>query len=205
MLHKHLDTMSALGRFAKGLPASNKKTSELPRTFIGTKGTVGKTDEFTPVNHGDSPLKKSMKGIIHWETENYEVDGEIDPQPMDVHPEEEYRAPDQETVKLSLKLEDLMGSRHFRDAPYGVHKDMIGKFLVGIRQPATSKADEIQKNKDELLVEEYLSIMKEPAATQEQVEKKQKLEEAMARYLSETKHVNDKASFALRRDHTDML
>ena len=206
MLHKHLDTLSSLGRFAKGLTASTKKTAELPKTFIGSKGTIGKNDERVPTL---SPLSKSMKGIIHWENENYETNNEISPQPMDspVRPTEEWKPADAETLQLSLKIEDLMGSRHFAggESQFGQQRDMVGKFLLGVRAPPTSKADEEQKGKDENLIERYLARMKIPAVTQVEIEEKRRDEELLARYLSEVQHVSSKDEEVHRKDDCDML
>jgi hypothetical protein len=206
MLHKHLDTLSSLGRFAKGLTASTKKTAEVPKTFIGSKGTVGKNDERLPTQ---SPLSKSMKGIIHWENENYETNNDISPQPMasPVRPTEEWKPADAETLQLSLKIEDLMGSKNFAggESQYGEHRDMVSKFLLGVREPPTSKADEEQKFKDDNLIERYLARMKIPAVTEVEIEEKRRDEELLARYLSEAKHVTSENDDSQRKDDCDML
>merc|ERR1711981_487606 len=68
---------------------------------------------------------------------------------------------------------------------FGKHKNMIGNFMMNLRKPAVTKAEEKTKKKDEKLIETYLARMKLPALTPEQEENKRRDEEILARYLNE--------------------
>lgn len=199
LLHKHLDTLNALGRFTVGLM---DKTKLSPRTYL-----PGSTNQ-KPEKYNKSRvelIEKRTGGFVHIAEENIEYGDNKTDQPSYVQPAQELDT-SQQAVDYRLKIEQLLGTNlTMSNSRYGEHRDMIANYLKHLRLPAGNKEQEAQNRKDERIIEEYLERIKIPATTPEQIEERRRDEELIARYLSEVNHSMTAQEKDVRRQDADML
>merc|ERR1712054_192129 len=139
-----------------------EKIKTSPRTFLPGSGR-------SPPKISESEVRvidKKTDHFIHYDEENIEFN-EPTPQPVVVVTD---IVDDSGHV---INPDDVLETEVVtNDDEYGRHRNMIGNFMMNLRKPAVTKAEEKTKKKDEKLIETYLARMKLPALTPEQEEEK---------------------------------
>lgn len=191
LLHSHLDTLNALGRFSMDL---TEKVKASPKTFLKGSGR-------SPPKISESEVRvidKKTDHFIHYDEENIEFGNEPSPKPQKLEVIDDDGVEYNPDVVLNTVVTQP-------DEDHGQHKNMIGSFMMQLRKPAVTKTEEKTKKKDEKLIETYLARMKLPALNPEQEESKRRDEEILARYLNEANTAQTPEENEQRKRDAEML